>query len=457
MRLKTTAWTCALAIALSAASQPAAAKGSAAEAAQLDGPQYTCSGAERAGSASGVAAYTGKWSDSWPGMKSATGYDPGPYADEKPLFVISADNMAKYADKLTAGQRELLKRYPKTYRMKVYPSHRDFRMPDWACEVVKKNAVEAEVVHEGLGVSGTTGAHPFPFPKNGTEAIWNVILPYRVWNDACVDDIADVYGNGSISWGKQRFSTLSLFANPKVRGSMQDPINSYFLNASLLPPRDKGGIAVGTQANDFSQSTTKAWQYIPGTRRVRQAPDVCCDYPVPPAGLRTVDDDYIFNGSPRRYTWKLVGKKEIYIPWNNFRINDPAVKYKELITPNTPNPEYVRYELHRVWVIEANLRDGYRHIYKKREIYADEDTWLAVWGDNYDNRDQLWRISFVNYRYAPNAQAYHRGASIYHDLNIGGYEAGYLVNEAGDDWWKINDPNLTPEMFSPKSAAMGGH
>ncbi len=435
----------------------AEAKVPAAQAALLNGSQYTCAGAERAGTASGVAPYSGKWLDSWPGMKSADGYDPGPYADEKPLFTITSENQAKYAEHLTAGQKAMLTKYPKNYRMLVYPSHRDFRMPDWACEVVKKNAVESEVIHDGLGATGTTGAHPFPFPQNGTEAIWNVILPYRVWSDACIDDIADVYGNGTIAWGKQRFSTLSVFANPKVRGSMQDRINSYFLNESLLPPRDKGSVAVGIQPNDFSAATTQAWQYIPGTRRVRQAPDVCCDYPVPPAGVRTVDDDYIFNGPPKRYTWKLIGKKEIYIPWNNFKVNDPSVKYSTLITPNTINPDYERYELHRVWVIEATLRDGYRHIYKKREIYVDEDTWLAVWGDNYDNRGELWRVAFINYRYAPNAQSYHRGASIYHDLQSGGYEAGYLVNEAGANWWKLDDPNLTPQMFSPTGAAMGGH
>ncbi len=435
----------------------ASAKSTPEEIAQLDGPKYTCAGAERAGTASGVAAYTGKWLDGWPGMKSATGYDPGPYADEKPLFTITAENMVKYAERLTAGQKAMLQKYPKTYRMPVYKSHRDFRLPDWACAVVKKNAAESEVIHEGLGATGTTGAHPFPFPKNGGEAVWNVLLPYRVWNDACIDDIADVYANGNIAWGKQRFSTLSMFANPKVRGSMQDRVNSYFLNESLAPPRDKGSIAVGIQPNDFLNDTTQAWQYIPGTRRMRQAPDVCCDFPIPPAGARTVDDDYVFNGPPRRYTWKLIGKREIYIPWNNFRINDPALKYKDMLTPGSLNPDYLRYELHRVWVLEANLRDGYRHIYKKREIYIDEDTWLAVWGDNYDNRDKLWRVAMIAYRYGPNAQAYHRGVSVYHDLQEGSYESGYMVNEAGENWWKLNDPSLTPQMFSPKGASMSGH
>jgi hypothetical protein len=456
MRPKMTSMSCVLVFALSLLAQNAAAKVPEDQAKQLNGDKYTCNGAERAGSAAGVAAFTGKWLDSWPGMVNAHGYDPGPYAAEKPLYVISADNADKYADKLSEGQKALLRKYPKSFRMPVYASHRDFRLPDWACEVVRKNATASEVVHDGLGATGTTGAIPFPFPQNGSEAIWNIILPYRPWNEQCVDDIADVY-NGKIAWGKQRFRTFSLFDNPKVRGSMQDPVNSYFYNESILPPRDKGSIGVGYQLNDFTKGQMQVWQYIPGIRRMREAPEVCCDFPVPPAGLRTIDDDYGFNGSPRRYTWKLVGKKEMYIPYNTFRINDPSVKYSQLIGPETINPNYMRYELHRVWVVEGNLRDGYRHIYKKRVLFADEDTWLIPWAENYDGRGQLWRIAFINFRYAPDAQAYHRGASIYHDLTANAYEAGYLVNEAGADWWKLNDPDMNPKMFSAKGAAMGGH
>src|SRR3546814_6497446 len=109
-------------------------------------------------------------------------------------------------------------------------------------------------------------------------------------------------------------------------------------------PIYRGFVAVGFQPNNYTNAATQSWQYLPGTRRVRQAPEVGFDYPVPPAGFRTVDDDYGFNGSPERYTWKLVGKKEMYVPYDNFRINDPDVKYSQLIKPNTVNPEYLRYE-----------------------------------------------------------------------------------------------------------------
>ncbi|TDU23222.1 uncharacterized protein DUF1329 [Panacagrimonas perspica] len=434
----------------------AAAKVGADKAAMLDSATHTCVGAERAGTASGVAAYTGKYLDSWPGMKDKSGYDPGPYADEKPLFTITADNMATYADRLTEGQKALLKKHPKTFRMAVYPSHRDFRMPDWVCKVVKQNATTAELVDNGLGTTGTDGGIPFPFPQSGLEAIWNMISPYRAYSEAAVNDIIDVYGNGKLAYGKQRYRSLNVTTNPNRRGSYTDKIAAHFFVESLLPARDRGSIAVGIQPNNFSKDSTMAWQYNPGIRRVRQAPEICCDFPVPPAGLRTIDDDYVFNGSPERYTWKLVGKKEMVVPWHNFRVNDPAIKYAQLATPGSINADYVRYELQRVWVIEAELKSGMRHIYKRRTIYAQEDTWFGVWGDNYDNRDQLWRAALINYRYAPDAQTYQRGVSVYHDLTADAYEATYLVNEAGEGWWRMNDPKIDESMFGPKAATLGG-
>ena len=57
------------------------------------------------------------------------------------------------------------------------------------------------------------------------------------------------------------------------------------------------------------------------------------------------------------------------------------------------NPDHLRYELHRVWVVDATLKKGERHIYKRRTFYIDEDSWQILLVDQYDNRDQLWRVS----------------------------------------------------------------
>ncbi|TAM12192.1 MAG: DUF1329 domain-containing protein [Nevskiaceae bacterium] len=435
------------------------AKATAEQIAQLNGPKYTCMGAERAGG-DGVAAFTGKYVGTWPGLTGdKQGYKPGPYASEQPTVTITAQNMAQHADKLTPGQQAMLKKYPQSFQMNVYPSHRDFGFPAWVCDVTKKNAATSEVVDDGKGATGVSGSIPFPFPQNGLEAVWNVINPYRAWTEQAIYDIADVYAGGKTSWGRVKFMTLNPGNNPDPakRGSYTDKINAYFYQGYLLPARQSGFVAVGYQPNNFSKDATRSWQYLPGLRRVREAPKVGFDYPVPPAGLRVVSDDYGFNGSPERFTWKLVGKKTMYVPYDNFKINDPSIKYDDLVKPDTINPKYVRYEPHRVWVIEGDLKPGVRDVYSKRMLYVDEDSWLVLWADNYDGRGNLWRTTFVNYFYSPASQAFERGVSVFTDLTANSYEADYLVNERGEKgWWKINLP-MQPAQFSPQAAASGGH
>lgn len=182
--MRTTRINGAILIALLAAGPTAAtAKVGEAQAAQLGGPALTCLGAERSGSEQGVADYTGKYVDAWPGLRAAHGYDPGPYADEAPSFVISAANVAEYADRLTAGQLALFKAYPDTFRMRVFPSHRDFGVPDWVCDVARDNARHAQLIDQGLGTEGLGGAPAFPLPQSAEEVMRSVQTAYRAWTE----------------------------------------------------------------------------------------------------------------------------------------------------------------------------------------------------------------------------------------------------------------------------------
>lgn len=429
------------------------------QAERLGGEELNCMGGVIAGTDSGVAEWTGQWTKEWPGMKHGPdepGFEPGPYADEKPLFTIDSANMAQYADRLTEGEKALFEKYPDKFRMNVYPSHRDFGFPDWACETARKNALSSEVIDDGLGASGIGGGPTFPFPQNGLEAIWSAKTSYRPYSEQCVCDIAIVYGGGNVAWGRNKFMTMNLMNDPEERPSLSEKINTYFYTEYLLPDRNRGEISVGFQVNNYQEGSTQAWQYLPGTRRVRQAPEVGYDYPIPPAGLHTTDEDVGFNGSPDRYTWKLVGRKEMYVPYNNFRINDPSVSYDDLVKGGTLNPDYMRYELHRVWVVEAELKEGLRHIYAKRRLYIDEDTWQIMTADHYDARGALWRVPMILYYYSHQAAAYHRGVQIFHDLNAGSYEANNLLNERDeDDFWDLNQ-RLSKRMFSPEAAARAG-
>lgn len=446
----------ALAVCLSL-SLPTMAAVSAQAAAKLGSQTLTCMGAQRAGTANGVAAFTGKYLGTWPGLKDPAAFTPGPWADEKPLFTITAQNKAKYAKFLTPGQQALFAKYPDAFRMPVYPSHRDFAFPEMVCKVNKINATTAKVVHDGKGVQGTTGGVPFPLPQTGLEAIWNVGMAYRPWSEEVTYKTADVYNNGSTVWGKAHYRSFSPQGPARKPGSFQDEIAAYFYISYLLPERDKGKAAVGFVPFDYSTGATTAWTYMPGLRRVRQAPKVGFDYPVPPSGMHTSDDEYLFNGSPERFNWTILGKREVYVPYNNFGINSPDIPLDALTTVKTLNPDYMRYELHRVWVIQGMLKDGVRHVYGKRVLFVDEDSWLPLWADNYDTRGQLWRPSYQNLFYSPVAKAFVRGVTVYHDLNLKAYEATYLVNDTGaKGWWQFNKA-YDINQFTPAAIARGGH
>jgi hypothetical protein len=446
-----------LQIGLIATSTLAGAKVPAGEAARLDGPELSCMGAQRAGSADGVAEYTGKWAGTWPGQRKPHGYEPGPYADEKPLFRITQANMAEHGAQLSEGAKALLEAYPETFWINVYASHRDFAPPQWVCDAAKFNAAHAELTDDGLGVTGVGGAPAFPMPQSGAEAMRSVQTAFRSWTEKAELDIAVVYSGGEIAWGRNKLMTMSPMNKPGgKRPSLTDRISAYFLYSTLLPERDRGLVSVGFQLSNFKDGSTQAWQYQPGTRRVRQAPEVGFDYPVPPAGLHTSDEDSGFNGSPERYTWKLIGKKTLVVPYHNFRINDPALRYKDLIQPGSINPDYVRYERHRVWVVEGDLKPGMRHVYSKRRVYIDEDTWLILSADEYDSRGQLWRVPMILYFFSQESGAFHRGVQVFHDLTAKAYEANNLLNERDeDDWWRLNAP-MSPTMFTPDAAARAG-
>ncbi|MEE9098944.1 MULTISPECIES: DUF1329 domain-containing protein [Pseudomonas] len=411
----------------------AQAKVSPEEAARL-GTELTPMGAEKAGNADGtIPAWSGKWRGAPPHVNYAGPGNryPDPYADEKPLFVITAQNMEQYSKYLTDGQRALFKRYPTTFKMPVYPSHRDFRYSEKAEERIKANAVSAELTQEGNAVAGAFGASPFPIPKNGNELIWNHALQTRAWSEEAVYDQSVIYSNGNTAPQTVHYQISCPWSDPNgsVEQSAASGIMSHFMLTTLKPVRSKGEIIGGNEFIDPMANPRQSWQYLPGTRRVRRAPTVGYDTPTGAGGFRVIDEDRLFNGATDRYNWKMIGKKEIYIPYNNYKLDDPNVKYSDLLTPNHINPDYMRYELHRVWVVEATLKPGARHIYGKRTLYLDEDSWSAALADNYDNRGQLWRTNMQTTTYAYDIQVNQARVALFHDLIAGSYLADRLSNE----------------------------
>lgn len=412
------------------------AKVSPEQAAKLGGEEFTPMGAQVAANADGsIPAWTGSMRGLPSGLKYSGSGDiyPDPYADEKPLFVIKADNMEKYADKLSEGQKALFKKFPESFAMPVYPTHRDGRYGDLVEKRTAWNAANTELANGIDGLKNYTGGAPFPFPANGPEAIWNgrIIHPTPTMVGK-MDDVA-VYLNNNRQLRRQTYVGEFPFAyaeNPVGKVDEQIGINAALVHVSIeLPDRQKGQMTIVHEALDQAMNERMAWVYIPGSRRVRRAPTVGYDTPDGPGGLVTVDDSLGFNGALDRYDWKLLGKKEVYIPYHNYKFDDPKVAYDKLLAKGHANPDYMRYELHRVWVVEANLKQGARHVYAKRRFYIDEDSWHITLVESYDGRGELWRVGILNTLYDYAVEGYVARAQLFHDLQSGAYIAMRLVNE----------------------------
>ncbi|MFK5927260.1 MAG: DUF1329 domain-containing protein [Desulfuromusa sp.] len=421
-------WAFALLLVAGLAGQSFAAI-SAADAARL-GNDLTPVGAEKAGNSDGTIP-------AWDGGITAppAGYEkgmhhPDPYAADKIQVTITAANMEQYKDKLTVGHQMLLKTYD-SFKMNIYPTHRSAASPQRIYDMTKQVSQTAELINNGDGVTGTVNGIPFPIPKSGIEVLWNHMLRYR--GDAVARKIAQAptTRGGSYTLVKFEDEMSLIYSHAGMTEEKLDNRILLFRQEVKAPARLAGNVLLVHETLNQIKEPRAAWVYNPGQRRVRRAPNVAYDNPGTASdSLRTSDQFDMFNGAPDRYDWKLVGKKEMYIPYNSYLLHSDKLKYKDILTPLHLNPDYLRYELHRVWVIEATLREGSRHLYKKRTFYVDEDSWQIMVADNYDNRDQLWRVSeghSINYYEVP---TFWTTLEVHYDLQSGRYLALGLDNES---------------------------
>ena len=412
-------------------STSAIAKISGEQAAKLSS-ELTPMGATRAANKDGSIP---KWTGGI--TKAPAGYTPGdhhldPYPNDKVEFTITSSNVSEYKALLTPGQIKLFETYPNTYKMNVYQTRRSASYPDHVYKAVSDNATQSELVENGNGITKAAVGIPFPVPASGLEAIWNHILRYR--GEGVSREAGQAAPTASGSYTYVGLSE-SLMLPYNVKGAQSADLEKSnilfkFKQKVTEPARLAGTALLVYETMDQVKTPRQAWTYNTGQRRVRRAPNVAYDAPGTASdGLRTTDDFDMYNGAPNRYNRTLKGKQELLIPYNDYKLHSDKVKYDDILQAGHINPDLVRYEKHRVWVVEANLKENTSHTYKKRVFYIDEDSWQVAVTDIYDKRDQLYRVGVshtINYYEVPTLWS---TLDVYHDIQSRRYIAIGLDNE----------------------------
>ncbi|MEC8523468.1 MAG: outer membrane lipoprotein-sorting protein [Thalassolituus sp.] len=392
-------------------------------------------GGERAGNGRDIPPWRGGLSMPPEEYTEPGQHHPDPYPQDKPLFTVTAENMGQYSDYLTEGQKALFKTYPDTFRMPIYQTRRTAAAPEWVYENTYKNALRAELADGGNSLLYSYAGVPFPILSSddkqaGVEAVWNHITRWRgTYLQIQASEVA-VYKDGKFTpTTVEQQVEFNYYRQDKTIEDL-DNLLFYYLSVTKAPARLAGGAVLVHEPLNQANNARQAWGYNAGQRRVRRAPNLAYDTPIAAAdGLRYADDTDIYNGSPDRYEWKLRGKREIYIPYNNYRLTSNSASYNDILRPGHLNPEYTRYEKHRVWVVEGTLKDGKRHVYSKRVFYIDEDTWGISVADQYDMNGELWRVSMAYMKTYYELPVTWTGMDVFHDLRDRRYHVQGMTNE----------------------------
>jgi Protein of unknown function (DUF1329) len=421
------------------------------EAEQL-GTTLTPIGAERAGNAAGtIPAWDGGLTAPPPGI----GYEQGkhhadPYAADKVLYTVRADNMAQYESQLTEAHKELLKAYPDSYFMNVYPTHRSCAYPQHVYDAVKRNAVSGQLTNDGNGFTGAVMAYPFPIPHTAREVLWNHEIRYQGFKVTRESANAAPTKSGDYTLDVALDQWIYRYSDPELKSTEDlDNVIMHFLKRGISPSNNAGTLSVTHNTLDHVRELRRGWSYRPGERKVKQVVGQVYDNTIASSdGIRINDTFNIFSGGGDRYDWELIGKQEKLIPYNVFRFASPEVKYKDILHKSHLNPEPMRYELHRVWVIEGKLKPGKSHKFASRRIiYFDEDSWAGAAGILYGADGGVARVQeahIFNYYDQPFCNI---GSDVVYDLAGGRYHIVNLRNEQKPVQFDIQD---LPEAFSPE-------
>jgi hypothetical protein len=411
-------------------------------------------GSERAGNADGtIPEWTGGITQPPAGYKAGD-HHPNPFPEDKPLFRIDGSNYKQYADHLGPGQIATLEKYAETYYMDVYQSRRTVSFPQRTYEMTAENGKTARLTENGEGVLDGAEGFPFPFPENAYELMWNHKLKFKGIGGIRYNTQIAPTAEGNFSVTVIREELLGLYYKQGVTIADINNVLLYFFQEVESPARLAGNILLVHETLNQTELPRQAWIYNPGQRRVRRAPNVAYDNPGTASdGLRTNDMTDMFNGAMDRFDWTVVGKKEMYVPYNSYGAHAEGISYDDFVMPGHLNPALMRYELHRVWIIDAKLKAGMRHINARRTFYLDEDSYQILLIDHYDGRQQLWRASEAHSINFYDVPTFWSTIETHYDLQSGRYVAQGFDNTTAVNTFNVE---MQPAQFTPQALRTRG-
>ncbi|MGH8435750.1 MAG: DUF1329 domain-containing protein [Pseudomonas sp.] len=431
----------------------AQAKVDAVQASRLNG-DLTPLGGERGGNAAGtIPDWEGGLAQPIAGYQTGM-HHPDPYASDAVQYVVNSKNLGQYQALLPLGLKTLLESNP-DYFLRVFPTHRSAAAPQRIYDATRSNALNAELISGGNGVQGAAAGIPFPLPQTGQEAIWNHIMRYRGEQIHFVTNQAAVLSSGGYNLLKLDRDIYFLYGREGVSPKDLDNTLFYYKYKVVAPAKLSGSALVVQETLDQVLSIRKAWRFNRGERRVRRLPMLAFDTLQPDTnGMATADMVDSYNGAPDRYEWQLLDKQEMLVPYNSYAVHQKGLPYASILQAKSVNPELLRYELHRVWVVEAELRKGFSHPYAKRRFYLDEDSWQILAVDLYDKTGQLIGLQEshpISYYDVP---MFGSTLETIYDFQGGRYFADGLDNN--EPMYDFHAP-LSPGDFTPQALRREGN
>ena len=329
------------------------------------------------------------------------------FESEQPIFIIKKKNLRKYSHYLSPGLHTLLEKYP-NFEVPVFYTYRSSDHP----EKVKQTLLNKE--SSKIDKDNLRKYIPFRFPKSGSEVMLNHLSRYQ-------GDSEEKKTHSFVTNSKGSFSRVGLWSkrvSPAVLDKGTKEIQFYVLAKYFEPTSLVGDILLVHEPVPLLRKNRKAWIYSSAQRRVRRAPDASHDATGRGSqGLITADQIDGFNGDLERFDWLLRGREVLIVPYNLDRLDNKKISYETILGKNCVNAEFLRFEFHRVWIVEARLKESSRHIYPKRIFYVDEDSWMVLMEDTYSTRGDLWRVGLHGLIQQKEENFPWYRVHIHHDLN----------------------------------------